>query len=119
MSNESDTGVDEANSPFVGLRKDEGYHDAENTKLGVRHQLHHLRTNGMYLIKTKKIMSRDVQRAVGNIIAGIAHHLLMFLLITVVIVCIFHLILTAVVDQNFKDLGYPSYVNNYPYPLNE
>lgn len=81
LSKDPTTGLDPENSPFVGLNPEDDYAREEDTRLGVRHQIHHLRRHGEYLTPTgKRLVSRDVQRAAGAIFAGIAHHFLLFAL---------------------------------------
>ncbi|TAE46971.1 MAG: hypothetical protein EAZ89_18975 [Bacteroidetes bacterium] len=55
-----------------------GYKPATETKVDVRHQIHHLRTHGDYLTPNKRVFGPDIQRAVGVVFAGILHNLLLF-----------------------------------------
>lgn len=105
LSRNGDTGVDPKHSPFVGLHEKDEYKNANKTELGVRHQLHHLRTHGDYLITRKRLLSRDVQRAVGTIISGIMHHIILYTLLIFILASFTHLALTSAVD-NFKEIGF-------------
>ncbi len=96
LSGRDDTGLDRENSPFNGLRALDDYSGPEDTKLGVRHQMHHLRTHGGYLIPRSNLLSRDVQRAVGNVLPGMAHTVVLFLLLFIACVAAIHLVLTAI-----------------------
>ncbi len=104
LSNRTDTGVEPHNSPFNGLRELDDYQDPPHTQLSVRHQIHHLRTHGEYLIPRSGLLSRDVQRALGSSLSGVGHTLILFALFFVVAVATTHLILTAV-DQDFSSLA--------------
>jgi hypothetical protein len=46
-------------------------------------QLRHLRTHGDFIVARKQILSRDVLRAVGNVLGGLFYHLLVFALFMV------------------------------------
>ena len=96
-----EVGVEPANSPFVGLNEFDDYSGKTDVKLGVRHQMHHLRTHGEYLIPQKGILSRDKQRALGNIFVGILHHIFLYALLIIALVSLIHFIL-------FTISGYPS-----------
>jgi len=96
LTDNDDTGLDNDDSPFTGLREDDDYTDPQHTKLSVRHQIHHLRTHGEYLIPRSRLMSRDVQRAVGSVLPGTLHTVLLFLLLFVAIVASVHLVLTGI-----------------------
>lgn len=96
LSGRDDTGLDPEISPFNGLRALDDYADPENTKLSVRHQMHHLRTHGEYLIPRSNLLSRDVQRAIGTVLPGMAHTVVLFLLLFVACVAAVHLVLTPV-----------------------
>ncbi len=86
-------GIEAGDSPFVGLNETDEY--VEEPRLGVRHQMHHLRTHGKYLIRETKLLSRDVQRAVGALAAGVVHNVLMFVVALVAVVAFVHLSLTT------------------------
>lgn len=96
LSNRTDTGVEPHNSPFNGLRELDDYKDPSETELSVRHQIHHLRTHGEYLVPRSGILSRDVQRALGSSLSGVGHTLGLFALAFLVLVATTHLILTSV-----------------------
>jgi len=100
--------VEPENSPFVGLNKEEKeYKTAKDTKLSVRHQLHHLRTHGEYLIPRKKLLTRDFQRAIGVFLTGMFHQLIMFILLLICLVAFFHGLLAILTDDSFlKELNY-------------
>jgi len=103
LSGRSDTGLDHESSPFTGLREHDDYGAPEETKLSVRHQMHHLRTHGEYLIPRSHLLSRDVQRAVGSVLPGVAHTVLLFALLFVTCVAAIHLLLTGI-EQDLKTL---------------
>ena len=96
--------MDADTSPFVRLREQDDYTTPEATLLGVRHQMHHLRTHGEYLIPRSRLLSRDVQRAVGSVISGMGHTFLLFLLLFLAIVAATHLMLN-IVDPNLAVLA--------------
>jgi hypothetical protein len=96
LSGRNDTGLDRENSPFVGLREQDSYGSPAQTKLSVRHQIHHLRTHGEYLIPRSRLLSRDVQRAVGSVVSGMVHTITLFVLIFVVLVAATHFTLTFI-----------------------
>jgi hypothetical protein len=89
-------GVEPETSPFVGLNKFDDYENEAATKLGVRHQIHHLRTHGEYLIPHKDIFSRDFQRALGTLFAGILHHLILFTLFLAATTALVHFVLFSI-----------------------
>ena len=91
-------GVDPENSPFVGLNESAEYAGKDDTKLNVRHQMHHLRTHGEYIVPRKGILSRDFQRAVGTLFAGILHHLVLYTLLLFALVSLIHFILLAITE---------------------
>jgi hypothetical protein len=84
-------GVELNTSPFTGLNKFDDYKNEAATRLSVRHQIHHLRTHGEYLMSRKEILSRDVQRAVGSLFTGILHHLILFSLALIALTALVHL----------------------------
>lgn len=108
LSNRSETGLDRENSPFTGLGDcDEDCEDRASSKdpeLSVRHQIHHLRTHGEYLIPRSHLMSRDVQRAVGSVLPGTFHTVFLFILLFVACVAAIHLVLTGI-DQDLEILA--------------
>ncbi|MCU0304046.1 MAG: patatin-like phospholipase family protein, partial [Thermoanaerobaculales bacterium] len=104
LSGRDDTGLDHATSPFTGLREHDDYDSPDRTELGVRHQIHHLRTHGEYLIPRSRLMSRDVQRAVGSVVPGIFHTVTLFLLALVALVAATHLVL-AVIEPDLETLA--------------
>ncbi|RMG54772.1 MAG: hypothetical protein D6722_28635 [Bacteroidetes bacterium] len=77
------------------------YKPAAETRLDVRHQIHHLRTHGEYLTPDKSLLSPDVQRAVGTIVAGILHNLFLFLLALTMLVSIHYIGLDYLSDGDF------------------
>ena len=105
LSGLTETGLDPENSPFVGLRGEEHeYQLPEVTKLSARHQIHHLRTHGEYLIPRSHLLSRDVQRAVGSVVSGMGYTIILFALLLVVIVAGTHLALTGI-DKDLTTLA--------------
>jgi hypothetical protein len=112
-------GVKPQNSPFVGLNKFDDYENEADTRLGVRHQIHHLRTHGEYLIPRKDILSRDAQRAVGTLFAGILHHLILFSLALIALTALVHFVLFSItrypVDTPEKLLMSPSPITAAPF----
>jgi len=108
------TGVDPDSSPFVGLNKYDDYEDADKTKIGVMHQMHHLRTHGEYLIPDKDILSRDLQRAVGTIFTGILHHVVLFCLLLISLTALLHFVLFSITKYPEKAPAPESYINEIP-----
>ncbi len=77
------------------------YKKPEATKLDARHQIHHLRTHGEYLTPDKTIFSRDIQRLVGWVIAGILHNMLLIGLAMTAYVCLHYIVFDKVSDHQF------------------
>lgn len=96
FKNAPETGVEPKNSPFVELNILDGHKDASSVRLGVWHQLHHLRTHGEYLISQKGLLTRDVQRAIGTLIAGIMHHFVLFGLVLISLTALLHFFLFSI-----------------------
>lgn len=95
-------GVDEAQKGNVQEPElDMRYHLPENTRLDVRHQIHHLRTHGEYLTPDKRLFSPDVQRAIGTVFAGILHNLFLFALFLTGFVAINFISLDLISDGDF------------------
>lgn len=90
-------------SPFVGLHEEAGYKPAAKTRLSVRHQMHHLRTHGEYLVPRRRALSRDVQRAIGSVAAGLLHSTGLFVLSFVGVVAAI-LVLLCVFDPGLRQL---------------
>lgn len=91
-----DIGLDRDNSPFVGLRaQQEDYQSVEETKLSVRHQMHHLRSHGEYLIPRSGLLQSDFQRFVGAGGLGIFYTVLVFLVAMVLLAATLHLTFSA------------------------
>jgi len=124
--NEIKRGVQTDDSPFVGLNEfdDKGkrleYELEDDTRIGVRHQMHHLRTHGEYLVTNRDILSRDLQRAVGAIFTGIIHHLALFTLILVTLTCLLHFFLFSITGYPDKDREKEPFEDKMPllYELN-
>lgn len=88
-------------SPFVGLNVDD-LEPSADARLGVRNQLHHLRTHGEYLAPHRRgITSLDIQRVAGGILSGIAHHFLLFALLLFLVASLSHLLL-RVIDHDLS-----------------
>ncbi|MEM7247849.1 MAG: patatin-like phospholipase family protein [Acidobacteriota bacterium] len=85
-----DVGVDEASSPFVGLHEVKRDLPAGQTRLSVRHQLHHLRRHGEYLSIRTDLFSRDLQRALGVAVSGALQHFILFFLLLAFIAGLTH-----------------------------
>jgi len=91
-----DLGLDRDNSPFVGLRaREEGYRDVEETTLSVRHQMHHLRSHGEYLIPRSGFLESDFQRFLGAGGLGIFYTVLVFLVAVVLLSGALHLVFSS------------------------
>lgn len=73
------------------------YKTPEETRMDVRHQIHHLRTHGEYLTPDRGLLSVDIQKVVGTVLAGIVHNFFLFFLF-----------LTAVVALHFLFFGWLS-----------
>lgn len=67
------------------------YKGPEETRIDVRHQIHHLRTHGEYLTPDKGLLSVDVQKALGTILGGIFHNFFLFFLALTSLVAIHYL----------------------------
>lgn len=96
------------NSPFVGLgEKENEYKYADETRLNVMHQLHHLRTHGEYLTPQKSYHSRDVKRAVGSVTSGIFHNFFLYFFFLVAFVA-FHYSMFYVISNGtfFHEIQY-------------
>ena len=96
LTQDEDTGLEHEDSPFTGLREHDDYTSPEDAELSVRHQIHHLRTHGEYLIPRSRLLSRDFQRAVGTVIPGMVHTVFLFALFFVACVAAIHLVLTGI-----------------------
>lgn len=103
-------GLDPENSPFVGLNQYDDYASCDDTKLSVRHQMHHLRTHGDFLISEKGLLKRSAARALGNVISGVTHHLILFLMFLFVLVAFSHLSLSVLTNNNFFEKSHHEYV---------
>ncbi|MEL7529937.1 MAG: hypothetical protein AAFN10_01440, partial [Bacteroidota bacterium] len=64
------------------------YKPPEETKLDVRHQIHHLRTHGEYLTPDRGLLSVDIQKVVGTVLAGIVHNFFLFFLFLTAVVAL-------------------------------
>ncbi len=95
-------GVEPHNSPFVGLNGDD--ENELEPRLGVRHQIHHLRSHSEYLAPRHKLLSFDVQRAIGAFILGIIHNFLLIGAAFVALVALTHLVL-SIADPGLSSLG--------------
>lgn len=98
------TGLEKYNSPFAELGGDEIYTLPKFTRLNAKHQIHHLRTHGEYLIPQKRLFSRDVLQAFGSILTGITYTLFFFLCCAVLFVAGLHLLVTVFFDPNLAHL---------------
>lgn len=103
----ADIGLSADTSPFVNLNAHDGYRTAAHTRMGVRHQLHHLRTHGEYLTPNKSVFSWEVMRAVGSLLAGVWYNIVILSLILIMFVSFhlgfFHLISEGVFIPVVKD----------------
>jgi len=104
LSGDPEPGLDCENSPFVGLREREEYTRNCDARLSVRHQIHHLRTHGEYLIPRSRLLSRDVQRALGSVLPGAFHTITLFLLVFIALVALTHLVL-GLMDPGLEQLA--------------
>jgi hypothetical protein len=90
------------NSPFVRLGEEESdYKFANETRLTVMHQMHHLRTHGEYLTPQKNYGSRDVKRAVGSVASGIFHNFLLYFFFLLTFVAFNYSVLYVLSDGAF------------------
>jgi hypothetical protein len=106
LTSQTNTGLDNDHFPFTGLGEPEDCADSTEPKLSVRHQIHHLRTHGEYLIPRSHLLSRDVQRAVGSFVSGTVHTVVIFVLLFIGFVAAVHLTLTAL-DPDLAVLAPP------------
>lgn len=108
-----DVGLDEQDSPFVGLRYDYEYKTLENTELSAKHQLLHLRRYGEYLTPRKGLFSWDVSRAVGALFGGVFINVVLFFLALGSVVLVHHALFAGMSDGHFIfDLQSPQEVYN-------
>jgi len=93
-----DLSLEPEGSPFVAYRVAEAMAtDPLDEDLSVRTQMHHLRTHGEYLAPHEKgWLSHDVQRALGSVASGMAHHFILAALALVVCVAALHALVGAV-----------------------
>ncbi len=119
------TGVDPENSPFVDLEKiDESgkvvsYETGEDASLSVRHQIHHLRTHGEYILPRKDILSRGLQRVVGTLTTGIFHHLVLYTLLIIMATSLIHFLLILAAGSPLKMLDELNYDVKYRYIITD
>ncbi len=106
-------GVEPDNSPFVRLNRDD--EDDLEPRLGVRQQIHHLRTHSEYLAPRHKLLSFDVQRAIGAFILGMIHNFLLIGAAFVALVATTHLVL-SIADPGLSALGSLEKVEVPPLP---
>lgn len=103
----AEIGVTPEASPFVGLNETAGYAEQDKTAMSVRHQMHHLRSHGDYLVPIKRLLSRDVQRAVGTVAVGVAHNWTLLFFFLVFAVGLVHWLCYSVMGDAFTSiLGY-------------
>lgn len=112
-----DIGLDEADSPFAGLRYDYEYQTLEKTQLSAKHQLLHLRRYGEYLTPRKGLFSWDVSRAVGALTGGVFINVVLFLLVLGTVVLLHHALFASMSNGRFiYDLQRPEAVYNRAFP---
>jgi hypothetical protein len=96
-----ETGLDPENSPFVGLHSQYEYQPLETTKLGAKHQVHHLRRHGEYLTPNKTPFSWDINQMIGGWAAGVVINLLLFILLLATVVSLHHALFARLSDGLF------------------
>lgn len=107
MQGQIEIGVTPDHSPFVRLHEHDDYEPAAKTRMGVRHQLHHLRSHGDYLVPIKRLLSRDIQRAVGTVAVGIVHNWTLMLLALTFLAALVHWLCYWVTGNLFTEIfGY-------------
>ncbi|MEL6649819.1 MAG: patatin-like phospholipase family protein [Bacteroidota bacterium] len=79
------------------------YKEPEKTKLDVRHQIHHLRTHGEYLTPDRGVLSVDVQKVVGTVLAGIVHNFFLFFLFLTAVVALHFIFFDWLSNETFFD----------------
>ncbi len=77
------------------------YKPPEETKLDVRHQIHHLRTHGEYLTPDRGLLSVDIQKVVGTVLAGIVHNFFLFFLFLTAVVALHFLFFAWLSEGEF------------------
>lgn len=105
------SGVDHDNSPFTGLNEEIGYRVAREEGLpqnadaypcdgepdvirnSEMHQIHHLRSHGNYLGKKTGTFSFEIQRIVGTTAFALLYHVVLFALLYVGVIALFHALL--------------------------
>ncbi len=106
---ETKVGLDAESFPLTGLGAGEPERVAEETRLNVRNQMHHLRTHSEYLMSHRGLLSRDVLRAVGQVGGGLVYTLTMYLLLLGLAVASLHL-LVSTFDPELRLLQPPAEV---------
>lgn len=108
-----DVGLEEKNSPFVGLRYDYEYQTLDKTELTAKHQLLHLRRYGEYLTPRKGLFAWDVSRAVGALMGGVFINVVLYLLVLSTVVLLHHALFAGMSEGKFiNDLRHPETVYN-------
>ncbi len=97
-------GLDEANSPFVGLNKKYEYDPLEKTELNVKQQLNHLRQHGEYLTPNKSIFGWDIDRAIGALTGGTVINIAIFLLLIGIAVTAHHALFSLMSGNAFMQV---------------
>jgi len=70
-----------------------------------RKQVRHLRTHGDFIIARKQVLSRDMLRAVGNVLGGLFYHLLIFIVFMLVASGVYFSFVSSMVGDLRGSLG--------------
>lgn len=109
------TSVDDQGFPFTSLN----INDFDNPeKITVKHQMHHLRSNGNYLSSEQGLLRPSVQRLFGTAVGGIIYNVVLFALIHLFIIATIHLVAVTVIPDavganpnlrgDLEDVGFAS-----------
>ncbi|MDZ4744556.1 MAG: patatin-like phospholipase family protein [bacterium] len=95
--------VDDSGFPFTSLNVAD-FNNPE--KITVKHQMHHLRSNGNYLSTEQGVLRPSVQRLFGTAVGGILYNVVLFVLIYLFLIASIHLVTVMVIaDPVGEDLS--------------
>ena len=94
-------GTHPANFPF----NTEPGQKADANGLDGRKQVRHLRTHGDFIIARQQVLSRDMLRAVGNVLGGLFYHLLIFVVFMLVASGVYFSLVSLMVGDLRLSLG--------------
>lgn len=111
----SDASVDDKTFPLTSLN----VHDFNNPDVvTVKHQMHHLRSNGNYLSTEQGLLRPSVQRLFGTAVGGIIYNVVLFAFMHLFIIATIHLVTIMVIPDavgaqsdlrgDLEDVGFAS-----------